>query len=82
MPALEIEDSFDVHAHRDGLKLRNQSRDTMRLENRAGYGCPACNQPFHELLIVERPEISFTSAPNGPICLVRTVDQILVLTHE
>lgn len=81
MTTLDIEDGFDVHDHREGLKLRTQSSDTIRLENRSGFECPACERPFDELLVVERDRISFNSAPNDPLCLVRTPDQLLVLTH-
>lgn len=81
MTTLDIEGGFDVHDHREGLKLRTQSSTSMRLENRAGFRCPACDRPFNELLVVERDHVSFNSAPNKPLCLVRTPEGMLVLTH-
>lgn len=81
MTELDIDGGFDVHEYREGLKLLGQSSDSMRLENRADYRCPACQQPFEELLVLERDRISFNSAPNGPICLARAPDRMLILTH-
>lgn len=81
MTRLDVSDGFDVHDYRSKLKLVRQDRGTMYLENRNDCRCPACEQPFERLFVSEKPEVSFGSAPNGPICLVRTDDELLVLTH-
>lgn len=53
----------------------------MYLENRENCVCPACGQPFDRLFVSEKDNVSFNSAPNGPVCLVRTSTQLLVVTH-
>jgi len=80
MTQLDIGDGFDVHDYRQGLKLLKQDRGTMTLENREGFLCPACEQPFERLFISEKRTNSFGD-PGSPFCLVRTDDQLLVLTH-
>jgi hypothetical protein len=78
---LEIGDGFDVHRYRHGLKLLKEDRGTMHLENRNGFGCPACGRPFEKLFVSERRRHTF-GAPGGPFCLVRTDEQFLLLTHR
>lgn len=80
MERLDVDGGFDVHDHRDGLKLVEQDSDSRQLLNR-GYACPACGRSFDRLFVSERREVTFNSAPNGPICLVRTPAELLVLTH-
>lgn len=80
MPTLSIDGGFDVHDYRHGLKLRKQSAETMHLENRAGFTCPACDREFERLFITEKPTTTFNSPP-GPFCLARTDEELLVLTH-
>lgn len=77
---LEVTDGFDVHAYRDRLKLLEQTRATIHLENRDGLTCPACGDPFDRLLVSEKRTHTFAD-PGGPFCLVRTDEQLLVLTH-
>lgn len=81
MNALEVADGFDVHDYRHALKLLTQDGSTMHLENREGLDCPACGRPFERLFVSEDAEVTFQNAPNGPICLARAPDQLLVLTH-
>jgi hypothetical protein len=81
MEVLEIADGFSVHDYRHGLKLLQQDADSMTLANREGFGCPACGEPFDRLLVAEDDSISFDAAPSGPLCVVRTGSQLLVLTH-
>jgi hypothetical protein len=81
MTELDVTDGFDVHEYRSKLKLLRQDGQTMHLENREGLDCPACGGPFDRLFVTERSEVTFDSAPNGPMCLVRTPEQLLVLTH-
>ncbi|MFB6139797.1 MAG: flagella cluster protein [Halosimplex sp.] len=80
MEPLDVEDGFDVHDYRHGLKLVKQDRATMHLENREGFVCPACGDAFDELFVSEKRENTFGD-PGGPFCLVRTDDRILLLTH-
>jgi len=80
MTQLDIDGGFDVHDYRHGLKLLKQDRGTMTLENREEFRCPACEQPFERLFVSEKRTNSFGD-PGAPFCLVRTDDQLLVLTH-
>jgi hypothetical protein len=80
MDVLDVSDGFDVHEYRHGLKLIKEDRETMHLENRDGFGCPACGRRFEKLFISEKRTNSFNSPP-GPFCVVRTEDGIIMLTH-
>lgn len=81
MEVLSVEDGFSVHEYRSGFKLLRQDGDAMTVENRRDFACPACEAVFDRLLVTEREEVTLESAPNGPLCLVRTPEQLLVLTH-
>lgn len=80
MEELDVEGEFDVHEHREGLKLLRQDRETMALANRAPFACPACGEAFEQLFVSEKRANSFGS-PDTPICIVRTDRQVLVLSH-
>ena len=80
MELLDVSDGFDVHDYRHGLKLLKEDRETMHLANREGYGCPACEEPFERLFVTERRTTSFDD-PGTAFCLVRTDDELLLLTH-
>lgn len=80
MDELDVSDGFDVHDYRHGLKLLKEDRETMALENREGFACPACGKRFEKLFLSERSENTFGN-PDSPICLVRTGEQLLLLTH-
>ncbi|MFC6757608.1 MULTISPECIES: DUF7385 family protein [Haloarcula] len=80
METLDVSDGFDVHDYRHGLKLLKQDRGTMTLENREGFACPACGEPFERLFVSERRTNSFDD-PGTSFCLARTDDNLLVLTH-
>ncbi len=81
MERLDISDGFDVHEYRHGLKLLQEDRETMHLENRSGkFACPACGKEFDRLLVSEKRTNTFGN-PGGPFCVVRTADQLLLLTH-
>ncbi len=73
---------FDVHAVRHRLKLRRETGGTALYENRDAVPCPACGDPFDELLITERRENRFD--PDRPVafCVIREADRLLVCTHE
>jgi hypothetical protein len=74
------ENGFDVHDHRHALKLRKDAGNTQLWANRDGLDCPACGEPFSDLLISERRSNSFNQ-PDGRFCVVRESDRILVFTH-
>lgn len=80
MERLDVSDGFDVHDYRHGLKLLTQDAETMHLENREGFGCPACGREFGRLFVSERRHNTFGSPP-GAFCLTRTDEQVLLLTH-
>jgi hypothetical protein len=80
MDELDVSDGFDVHDYRHGLKLLKEDRETMALANREDFACPACGKPFEKLFVSERRENTFGN-PDSPICLVRTDDRLLLLTH-
>jgi len=78
---LDVSGGFDVHEYRHGLKLLRQERETLHLENREGFGCPACGEPFERLFVTEKRTNTFGN-PGTAFCLVRTDDALLLLTHE
>jgi hypothetical protein len=80
MEQLDVSEGFDVHEYRHGLKLITEDRQTMHLENREGFGCPACGKPFEKLFITEKRTNTFGN-PGSPFCLVRTDTELLMLTH-
>ena len=80
MDELDVSGGFDVHDYRHGLKLLKEDRETMALANREGFACPACGERFEKLFVSERPTNTFGN-PDSPICLVRTDERLLLLTH-
>jgi len=80
MEALDVEDGFDVHDYRHGLKLLQEDRGTMHLANRDEFACPACGEAFERLFVSERRTNTFGD-PGCPFCLVRTDQELLLLTH-
>jgi hypothetical protein len=80
MAVLDVDGGFDIHDHRRGLKLLSEDRETMHLANRDGLACPACGEPFDRLLVSEKRANTFGD-PGSPFCLVRTDEQVLILTH-
>ncbi|WP_435062530.1 DUF7385 family protein [Halobaculum sp. EA56] len=81
MARLDLSDGFDVHDYRSKLKLQRQDAGSMTLANREGLGCPACGDPFERLFVSDDETVTFGAAPSGPICLARTDERLLVLTH-
>ncbi|GAB3681121.1 hypothetical protein GCM10028857_04840 [Salinarchaeum chitinilyticum] len=81
MTTLDVEGGFDVHEYRSALKLLRQDDGSMTLANRDDLQCPACGRPFDRLFVTDDATVTFSSAPNGPICLARTPESVLVLTH-
>lgn len=73
-------DGFDVHEVRHALKLRKDTGDTQLWDNREALDCPACGEPFADLLVSERRQNSF-NRPDGRFCVVRESDRLLVFTH-
>ncbi|USZ67701.1 flagella cluster protein [Halorussus salilacus] len=73
-------EEFDVHEVRHALKLHRDTGDTQLWENRKDATCPACDEPFADLLVSERRHNSF-NPPDGRFCVVREPDRILVFTH-
>ena len=80
MEPLDVSERFDVHEYRHGLKLLKEDRETMHLENRERFACPACDRPFERLFVSEKRTNSFGN-PESPFCLVRTDEVLLLLTH-
>jgi len=80
MDQLDPTEDFDVHEYRHALKLLKDDRETMHLANRDGLACPACGKEFEKLMVSEKRTHSFRSPP-GPFCVVRTDEQLLLLTH-
>lgn len=80
METLDVDGSFDVHEYRHGVKLLQEDRETTHVENRDGFLCPACGEPFERLFVSEKRENTFGD-PGSPFCVVRTDDQVLLLTH-
>jgi hypothetical protein len=81
MERLDISDGFDVHEYRTKLKLITQDANSMQLKNREEMGCPCCAQEFDRLFVTDDDCVTFDSAPNGPVCVARTEEKILVMAH-
>lgn len=81
MTTLSVEGGFSVHDYRYGLKLLREDGETMTLSNREGFKCPACGEAFDRLLVAETESVSVSTPPDGPLCVVGTDEQLLVLTH-
>jgi len=80
MEQLDVSDGFDVHDYRHGLKLLKDDRETTSLANKQGFGCPACGKTFERLLVSEKRANTFGD-PGSPFCVVRTEENLLLLTH-
>ncbi len=81
MEQLDLSNGFDVHEYRHGLKLIQETRETMQLENRSGeFACPACGKRFEKLFVSEKRVNSFGN-PGTSFCIARADDQLLLLTH-
>lgn len=80
MTELDVSSGFDLHEHREGFKLLKQDRETVALANRTDFTCPACDEVFERLFVSEQRTNTFGD-PGGPFCLVRTEEQLLLLTH-
>lgn len=80
MEELDVADGFSVHDYRHGLKLIKEARGTTHLENRADFACPACGEAFEKLFVSERRENTFGD-PGSAFCVVRTDEEVLLLTH-
>ncbi len=80
MTQLDITDGFTIHEYRHGLKLIKDDGQTIHLENRKEFACPACGNPFEKLFVSEKRTNSFGN-PGGPFCLARTDEKLLLLTH-
>jgi len=81
VPAIDIADGFDYHDYREKLKLIEETRDSAHLENRGDLACPACGRPFDAVLVTTASTRSIAGI-DGPFCLGRTADRLLVLTHS
>ena len=81
MDDLAVDEPFDVHAHRHELKLLRQDEGSMTLANPEELGCPGCGVPFDRLHVTTDRTVSFEEPTTEPICLVRTPEELLILTH-
>lgn len=75
-------DAFDVHAVRHRLKLVRKDGTTELYENRDGVACPACEEPFDDLLISGERQHSFDPPAGVRLCVFREDDRLLVCTHS
>jgi formamidopyrimidine-DNA glycosylase len=80
MEELDVSGGFSIHDYRHGLKLIEEDRGTTHVANREGFACPACGKPFEKLFVSERRENTFGN-PGTAICIVRTDEELLLLTH-
>jgi hypothetical protein len=83
MTVPDVAEGFDVHDHRERLKLLHRDADSYRFEVRGALSCPACGREMDRLLVTTRREVSFDAGLAEPFCVVRAgEDQLLVATHE
>lgn len=72
---------IDLHEYRHGLKLLKETRETSRWENKRGYDCPACGDPFEGLFATEKRHNTFSATGETPFCIVREQDRLLMFRH-
>ena len=73
---------FDIHAVRHRMKLVKNTGTTELYENRDGVACPACAEPFDDLLVSDERSHSFDPPDGTRLCVVREDERMLVLTHR
>jgi len=78
---LEPTDDFSIHQYRSKLKLLADNGDRRVLENRDGLRCPSCGEPFQRLVVIRTQTMRFETPPDGPFCLARAGEKLLVVTH-
>lgn len=61
-------DELDVHAVRHRLKLLRKAADEEHYEDRDAVACPACSDPFDELLATDDRERRFDPLDGVRIC--------------
>lgn len=71
---------FDVHGHRDRLKLLKDAGHTTLVEGRDDVECPVCGEPFYRGLSTERPGRTF-DAVDDPFCVGRDDSRLYLFTH-
>ncbi|GKZ12730.1 flagella cluster protein [Haladaptatus sp. T7] len=74
--------TFDVHAVRHRLKLKTDAGHSSLFENRGDVACPACDDPFAEVFITEKPAHSFQPTGSMRFCVVREEGRTMVFTHD
>jgi len=73
--------TFDPHEIRHGLKLVQKTGTTELYENRADVACPACGDPFDEVLVSTGRTNSFDPGKPLAFCILREPEQVSVFTH-
>lgn len=78
MPDRNRPDGFDVHAHRERLKLLKDDGSTSLWAGR-GLDCPVCGAAVGRLFVTEERAHSF---PGGAaFCVVNEPGRVLLFTH-
>ena len=75
------DDGFDVHAVRHRMKLVRNTGTMELYENRDDVACPACEDPFDDLLVSEERSHSFDPPDGTRLCVVCEDERMLVLIH-
>jgi uncharacterized protein YbaR (Trm112 family) len=75
------DDGFDIHAVRHRMKLVRNAGTTELYENRDGVACPACEEPFDDLLVTEERHHSFDPPDGTRLCVIREEKRVLVSPH-
>ncbi|MFC6905486.1 DUF7385 family protein [Halalkalicoccus tibetensis] len=75
-------DENDVHAVRHRLKLLRKTAGEERYENRDGVACPACSEPFDELLATDDAERRFDPPDGVGICSVAGDGRLFAFSHR
>lgn len=73
---------MDICAIRHRLKLKKDAGHAELYENRDSVACPACGEPFADLLATGKREHSFRPTGSMRLCVVREDDRLLAFTHE
>lgn len=75
-------DELDVHAVRHRLKLLRKTASEERYENRDAVACPACSEPFDELLATDDAEQRFDPPDGVRICSVDGDGRLFAFSHR
>ena len=64
------------------LTLREENQSVKSYQNTVAVACPACEEPFDDLVVCKKDKTSLTQTEPLDICLMVHDDRPLVFTHK